>query len=212
MGRRLRNVEEATPVRLTALLRERGVVDHGQVTSVERNKSFAWNSSSYHLELGYSDDAPGGAPTRLFLKISLHPEWGKEEVEFYRFVQDKRADLPMLVHCYDAAYSTEDGMSHLLLADLSATHFTPITKPQLLAGDTMPSQQHLEQMVDAIAAFHAYWWEHPHLGKGFGRLRTQLDGKEAYIDYEERRQREWATFVQQAGHLIPTDLHGIYKT
>ena len=104
----------------------------------------------------------------------------------------------MLVPCYDAIYSETDGMSHLLLADLSLTHFTPITKAQLLAGDTMPSQRHLEQMVDAIAGLHAYWWEHPQLGEGFTRIRHWFDGEDAYKKHTERRKREWALFLEQA--------------
>jgi thiamine kinase-like enzyme len=207
----LTGVEQATPDWLTALLRERDVLRHGRVVSVRNRATTSINSLSYHLELGYSDDAPADAPRRLFLKMSKEPEWGKEEVEFYRFVQDKRAGLPMLVPCYDAVYSVDDGNSHIVLNDLSATHVTPVTRPQLLAGDTMPSQEHLEQMVDAIAGFHAYWWEHPQLGKGFGRLRTQLDGEDAYKQYTERREREWAIFLKTAGHLIPAETRELYE-
>jgi thiamine kinase-like enzyme len=204
-------VERATPDWLTGVLRERGVLSGGRVMSVDRRASTILNSYSYHLEVSYSDDAPGDAPRRLFLKMSKEPEWGREEVAFYRFVQDKGADLPMLVPCYDAAYSEESGMSHMLLADLSATHITPVTKAQLLAGETMPAQEHLEQMVDAIAGFHAYWWEHPQLGKGFASIRTQLDGAGAYKEYTERRMREWALFVEQAGHMITSEERELYE-
>jgi thiamine kinase-like enzyme len=142
--------------------------------------------------------------------MSKEAEWGREEVAFYQFVQDKRVDLPMLVPCYDAAYSDESGMSHLLLADLSATHITPVTRAQLLAEETMPSWEHLEQMVDAIAGFHAYWWEHPQLGKGLAGIRTQLDGVDAYRQYTERRKREWSIFTEQAGHLITEEERALY--
>jgi thiamine kinase-like enzyme len=143
--------------------------------------------------------------------MSMPGQFDPAEVEFYRFVRDKRADLPMLVPCYDAALSVEDGASHLLLADLSATHFCPVTKPQVLAGDTMPSRRHLEQMVDAIAGFHAYWWEHPQLGKGFARIRNWFDGEDAYRRHTERRETNWATFRAQAGHLIPADVRELYE-
>src|SRR5215210_4987410 len=133
MGAVLTSVEQAMPDWLTLVLRERGVLGEGAVVAVESRASTAWNSNSYYLQVSYSGHAPAGAPRRLFLKMSKEPEWGREEVEFYRFVEDKRAThaafLPMLVPCYDAAYSAESGMSHLLLADLSATHFTPVTKP-----------------------------------------------------------------------------------
>jgi thiamine kinase-like enzyme len=204
-------IDQATPDRLTEILRQRGVLSKGRVLAVDHNASTAWNSRSYHLQAHYSEDTPSDAPRRLFLKMSMEPEWGREEVEFYRFVEDKRATLPMLVRCYDAAYSEEDGMSHILLADLSATHLTPITKPQLLAGDTMPTQEHLEKMVDAIAGFHAYWWEHPQLGKGFARVRNWFDGEDAYKQHTKRRKREWAIFSEQAGHLVPTEARELYE-
>src|SRR5213596_359563 len=118
----LTSVEQATPAWLTALLRQRGVLRHGRgrgrVVSVQNRASTAWNSSSYHLELRYSPDAPADAPRRLFLKMCKPDQFDPAEVEFYRFVQDKRAALPMLVPCYDASLSVEDGASHLLLADL----------------------------------------------------------------------------------------------
>jgi thiamine kinase-like enzyme len=207
----LTSVEQATPDWLTGVLRERGVLSGGRVMSVDSRVSTILNSYSYHLEVSYSADAPADAPRRLFLKMSKEPEWGMEEVAFYRFVQDKRTDLPMLAPCYDAAYSEESGMSHLLLADLSTTHITPVTKAQLLAGETMPSQEHLEQMVDAIADFHAYWWEHPQLGKGFASIRTQLDGADAYRQYTERRKREWSIFTEQAVHLITAEERALYE-
>jgi thiamine kinase-like enzyme len=75
----------------------------------------------------------------------------------------------------------------------------------------MPSQEHLEQMVDAIARFHAYWWEHPQLGKGFAGIRTQLDGEDAYRQYAERRNREWSTFVERAGHLVTAEVRELYE-
>jgi hypothetical protein len=206
----LTSIDEATPDWLTSVLQARGILPSGHVLTIDSYPSFAWNSFSYHLAVTYSDDAPTHAPSRLFLKMSKEPEWGRAEIEFYRYVLDNHADLPMLVPCYDAAIS-EDGLSHLLLADLSATHVTPITKPQLLAGDTMPSQQHLEQMVDAIAAFHAYWWEHPQLGTGFAIIRGWFDGPDAYTRHVERRNREWSSFAEQAGHLIPAHLHDLYK-
>ncbi|MFL5733420.1 MAG: hypothetical protein ACJ78Q_09470 [Chloroflexia bacterium] len=205
-------VEQAAPGWLTELLRERGVLGRGRVVGVESRASTAWNSFSYHLEVRYSEDAPEEAPRRLFLKMSREPEWGREEVLFYRVVREEGAEarLPMLVPCYDAVYSEEDGNSHLLLADLSDTHLTPITKPQLLAGDTMPSERHLEQMVDAIAEFHAYWWEHPRLGREFA-IRRWFDGEAGYREHTERRRREWALFREQAGHLVGAEVRDLYE-
>jgi thiamine kinase-like enzyme len=207
----LTGLEQATPEWLTALLWERGVLNCGQVVAVAAQPSTAWNSRAYHLELHYSSDAPVDAPRRLFLKLNLQPEWGREEVSFYQWELSERADLPMLVRCYDAVYSAEDGRSHLLLADVSDTHFTPVTKAQVLAGETMPAHAHLEAMVDAIARLHAYWWEHPQLGHGFARVRHWFDGEAAYRQHTARRHKEWATFQAQAGHLLPAETQALYE-
>lgn len=211
MDTALTSVEQATPAWLTGVLRACGLLPVGQVVAVESRVATTLNSYSYHLALRYAEDAPAAAPRRLFLKMSKEPEWGREEMEFYRFVGDQRADLPMLVPCYDAALA-EDGSSHLLLADLSDTHYTAVTRSQFLAGDTMPAPQHLEQMVDAIAGLHAYWWEHPQLGHGFARIRGWFDGEDAYQQHTARRRREWALFRAQAGHLIPAAVGELYET
>src|SRR5437764_14383471 len=118
----LTSVAQAMPGRLTALLRQRDMLGRGRVVSVEHRVMGAWNSASYYLELGYSPDAPADAPRHLFLKMNVPEQFDQAEVEFYRFVRDKRAALPMLVPCYDAALSVEEGASHLVLAGLLASH------------------------------------------------------------------------------------------
>jgi hypothetical protein len=207
----LTDVEQVTPEWLTAILHECGVLSTGHIVTVQHPPSTTWNSRAYHLELQYSTDVPAAAPRHLFVKLNSQPDWGRDEVAFYQFVTAKQADLPMLVDCYDAAYTPADGASHLLLADHSATHFTPVTKAQVLAGETMPAQAHLEPMVDAIARLHAYWWEHPQLGTGFARIRSWFDGERAYHQLIERRLKEWATFQAQAGHLIPAETRRLYE-
>jgi hypothetical protein len=72
-------------------------------------------------------------------------------------------DDPPVVRCFDAAYSPASRASHLLLEDLSQTHFQPeLPLP--------PSNRHCELCVETLAQFHAFWWEHPDLGKGMGEL------------------------------------------
>jgi hypothetical protein len=208
MGGILTSVEQATPDWLTNTLYDAGVLPAGRVVAVEHTATTAWNSTSYHLQLHYSDDVPAGAPRRLFLKMS---QWGRDEVEFYRFAADEHAGLPMLVPCYDAQVADDNDTAHLLFADLSATHFTPITKPQILAGDTMPPEQHLDAMADTIAAFHAYWWEHPHLGTGFGRIRNWFDGEDGYRKHTERRQRELSAFLDGGNHPIVDEVGDLYE-
>ena len=117
-----------------------------------------------NIRVAYSPDAPSTAPQRLFLKGNRRektfgiPGLGQKEVHFYQAVARDNGLLPV-VRCYDAVYSAEESGYHLLLDDLSETHiaFPPSQLP--------PTEAHCEQIVDALADLHAYWWSHPQLGE-----------------------------------------------
>ena len=162
---------EATPVWLTAILRRNGHLREGEVTTVrELGRESQPHSTVCHLEAGYRGYVR--LPNRFFLKLSRQPgvAWGDRELEFYRLVapamaESLRADtLPFPRH-FDVAYSAETGNGHVLLEDLSPTH---------AVGDGVlpPSTSHCEEMVDALACMHAFWWEHPRLGSDIGAHLT----------------------------------------
>ena len=48
-----------------------------------------------------------------------------------------------------------------LLEDLSDTHAPIATRERLLALDGVPDDAQLDRVVDALAGFHAGWWQHP---------------------------------------------------
>jgi hypothetical protein len=116
--------DQATPERLTQLLREKGYLDRGNVISVAKVSRGTPVSIISHLTLAYSDDALQSAPARLFLKTakSEYGARGKREVEFYNTIAPLIADAPV-VHCYDAAICSNADQFHILLDDLSETHF-----------------------------------------------------------------------------------------
>jgi hypothetical protein len=162
--------EQVTPEWLTGVLRQSGSLTRGEAVKVEikLTKTLMLSVVS-RLEVVYSSGVNASAPARLFLKISrpdlaktLFPERHNKEVEFYRMIAREMPDPPF-IHCYDAAYSVESDRAHLLLDDLSETHFQP-ESPQ------PPSERYCELAVDCMAQLHAYWWEHPQLGKGIGKL------------------------------------------
>ena len=82
--------QPVTPAWLTAVLRQEGILPHGEVSAVERNATDAFNSRTDHLVLHYSADAPPGVPTQLILKQNIQETWGREagaqEVAFYTLV------------------------------------------------------------------------------------------------------------------------------
>ena len=169
------NAEQVTPEWLTRILYEKSHLSRSKVVSVQKvNRSqgaSTWFANISFLEVGYSDKAPKLAPKRLFLKISkpsLNPAdllWGRKEVEFYNTIANAMDDPP-LVCCYDAVYAPDTGRSHILLDDLSETHFQP-QRP------LPPSSPDCELVMDCLAKFHAHWWEHPRLGADIGRLLLQ---------------------------------------
>ncbi len=189
-------IEQATPAWLTGVLRRGGQLPAGEaraltVTGVHDQQRY---SVGYYLAASYSSDVPDSAPTRLFLKIprpgtdvERNACAGEPEVRMYRALANDQRGLPV-IPCYDAVYDPERHCYHLLLDDLSATHEQPTWHLTI-------SDYHITETVECMAAFHAYWWEHPQLGNGMGdlpnhegltdeitRLRQGYAGFSRYLD------------------------------
>jgi hypothetical protein len=160
-------VEQATPEWLSQVLHEDGALEEGRVVAVTRRANDAFNSSIAHLDLTYSTDAWAPAPAHLLLKLN-HRHDGALEARFYAFVATLSADLPMLVRCCGAACAQTSGDSFCLLADLSSTHTSPVTRQKVLASAVVPAETRLVGIVAAPARFHAYWWEHAQLRQAAG--------------------------------------------
>ena len=203
----LTNTDQATPKWLTGVLQKKGVLPHGEVVRVQQKPAQPLITSLItHLELSYSDDVPSSAPTRLFLKVAkpdldrqISSHLGKNEVEFYNTTVALMTDPPV-VRCYDAVYSAETGRWHVLLEDVSDTHFqTEWPLP--------PSQPHCEQVMACLAKFHAFWWEQSRLGHGIGELLTEASLRETFRDLEQR----CVAFVDFLGDRLSLERRNIYE-
>jgi aminoglycoside phosphotransferase (APT) family kinase protein len=193
--------DQLTPERLTEILRMDGALQHGRVVRIASDAEIptpGLTATVAALTLEYSDDTTGARPPRLWLKTArtdVHPEFlrrGRHEVEFYRAIATRSADLPV-PHCYDAE-ADASGAAHILLEGVSATHFQkPLPIP--------PSNRHCEMLVESFAHLHALWWNHPQLGHGVGE-RLSID------QARQRRQRletTWPSFIDYLGDgLLPT--------
>jgi hypothetical protein len=154
---------QATPEWLTHVLRRSGALHGGEVTRVQATAETTYTSTVARLALVYSDGAPPTAPVHLFLKLSrpdsqqrvVGSAQRRNEVEFHTRVAAMMPHPP-LVRCYHAAYCEATGASHLLFDDVSATHFGGTSL-------TPPGKTHCDTVMDAFAAFHAFWWDHPAL-------------------------------------------------
>ena len=170
------DIEQATPAWLTGVLQQNGHLQQGRVLQVRRLGTEAGaDSTTARLEVVYSGDTPlRSLPAHLLLKLAARPgfETGDREVAFYQVIAPAmqtmlpRDELPF-VRCYAAARaaSGETGRSYVLLEDLFATHYG--TDPAL-----PPLRWQGEQIMDALAGLHAFWWEHPRLGKDIGSSYT----------------------------------------
>ena len=145
---------DITPAWLTDVLRRAGALDNGAVTGIAAETGVTSFCTTARLRVTYSPEQAG--PARLFLKFSLpeHPVTTREtgaEVLFYREVAPRTAGP--LVRCFDAEYSRDSARLHVLLEDVSGTHYGE--PPSQLP----PTRDHCFAIVDAIAMVHASWWE-----------------------------------------------------
>ena len=115
----------------------------------------------HHLELtvSYSGEAEG-MPSRMILKRydPGHPHGWREGL-LYRDVVPTMPDPPTPV-CYDVSLIADSGQAHILLEDLSQTHFN------IRPGHTrLLTPATFEPVLDTYARFHTYWWEHDTIGR-----------------------------------------------
>ena len=207
--------DDITPAKLTAILRDSGTLPQGAVVAVTQLPNDAFNSTIAHLTLAYSHDAPPDAPTRLLLKRNLDAAWAiranAAEVAFYRLVAPLADRLPMILHPHAAAHDPASGKSHLLLPDLSATHAAPVERARVLALEGVPSAAHLDAIADALAAFHAYWWEHPALSQPPLPPSGEYGDRVAYDRFLAATAADWSTFSAAEGGGFPVELRDIYE-
>src|SRR5258707_1261017 len=203
--------EQITTTWLTAVLRQEGVLPHGEVVALDQQATDAFNSQTSHLVATYSADAPSNAPIRLVLKRNSRAD-GEDEIKFYNLVPSLIDHPRIIVPCYAAAYDAASGDSYLLLQDLSATHAPPVTRDQQISiVNGVPSSQAIEQVVDALAQLHAYWWEHPLLEAGIFDVGYWLRNTERFGLYLQRRVASWQNLISKETDWFPADLRELYE-
>jgi hypothetical protein len=99
----------------------------------------------------------------------------------------------------------------LLLPDLSETHEIAVGVAQAMALDGVPSEAQLAGIVDAIAAFHAYWWEHPALGDAALPLSDLHGNRTTFDAYVAEIAANWAAFIGAERESFPAELRSLYE-
>ena len=202
-GRVITKAEQVTPGWLTAVLRREGVLDRGEVVAVDAARL-------PHLAVTYSPDAPASAPATLFLKFgrrsSPASEIGHLEVAKYRALAAFRDELPMLLRCYDAAHDVAVDSSHLLLADVSATH--------ALHTARIPQPDVRDAIIDCTARIHAFWWEHPQreLFTAYdSNIELECTDAASYLAYVARYQEAYPNFADFVGEKLTAGERAMYE-
>ena len=190
--------EQITSRWLGNKLRQNGHLVQGGVCEIKKTSFTTLFSHFYRLEIIYSQDATPALPVRMLLKTPI-PEnedslkMGKNEVFVYNTLTTAMNNPPV-VRCFDAVYSSSSHRSHILLEDMSDSHFQPeLPLP--------PSRRHCELCVESLAQFHAFWCRHPALGKSIGQLLDRASLREVVSQTE----KAFGGFVDFLGDRLSSD-------
>src|SRR5260370_1394030 len=204
MAEQITSEKQITSGWLTARLLQNGHLQRGKVSRISK-KSFTTHFSHIcRLELAYSKDAAPLLPSAMLLKSALPDSdgslnMGKVEVSCYVAIAKAMPDPP-IVRCFDAVYSAQSNRSHILMEDLSATHF----QPEL---PIPPSRRHCELSVQALAQFHAFGWRHPGLGTTIGELLDRAALNEIVAQLESG----FAGITDYLGDRLSAHRRGVYE-
>jgi hypothetical protein len=188
---------------LTMALRKAGVLGGGCVRDVVVERSFdTLLSHIFRLKLSY--DAALGGPEFLILKAGLPDRpggpWkaGRQEVAFYAEVASAMSDH-LVPRCFDADWTADTGAWHLLLEDLTDSHFVATRWP------LPPTLAQCESIVRTRARFHAAWWDDPRLGNTIGAWQdAALD--QQLLDFAG----DLAGFTERFGDRLSSERRDLY--
>ena len=190
---------------LTAALRLSGGLGEGCVREVVVESSRpTLLSRIIRLRLTY--DRTGVAPSSLILKTALPDrvagifDPGRKEVEFYTQVAPMRSTR-LVPRCFEAVWDPNTKWWHLLLEDLTDSHFIATRWP------LPPTMEQCERMLHALAGFHAEWWDHSSLGTSIG---TWLDA-DAIDELMQRFGKHFETFTDRLGDRLPRERRDLYE-
>ena len=196
----------ANAERLTEALRRSGVLGAGRVCNVAVMSSFPkLRSHTFRLSLGY-EGPTANAPATLILK-SGHldgagpPSYAnRREIAFYL---DVAPALPerLVPRCFEAVAATDTSAWHLLLEDLTESHFIATEWP------LPPTLAQCDDIVEALARIHAAWWDDPRLGVSIGNWRDIT----AWDRILQNSQSQFTRFIDRFGEMVPADRRDLYE-
>jgi thiamine kinase-like enzyme len=195
----------ASPEHLTAALRKSGALGAARVADVTVTGSFTkLRSLTRRLHLDY-DGSAGDAPASLILKMGHLDGAGRpgyanrNEIAFYREVAPA-LPVGLVPRCFAAVGATDTSAWHLLLEDLTDTHFIATEWP------LPPTSEQCADVVQALACVHAAWWDHPRLGDSIGSWRDP----ETFDRDLRSLAEQFARFTDRHGEMMPPERRDLY--
>jgi thiamine kinase-like enzyme len=192
--------------RITEALRRCGVLGASRVKSVAAVSSLKkLRSHTFRLRLEYEE--PGaGAPTTIILKNGHLDGAGRStyansrEIAFYREVGPV-SSARLVPGCFEAVDATDTAAWHLLLEDLTDSHFIATEWP------LPPTSAQCEMMVLALARFHGAWWDSPSLGTSVGAWTDAATFERNLGSFAEK----FASFIDRYGEFVPPGRRELYE-
>ncbi len=192
------DIHQITSDWLTQTLRSEGYLKRGHIIDFDITATGETSSAQYaHLNVKYADGSTPCPSAYLFFKHTK-PDRNTERICISnrteaQFFQTVASDLNLpVVPCYHIGHTSDWKQAHFLMADMSPTHWTLTDLPD-------PSADHILQgRVDALAKLHAYWWEHPKLGREIGTAWTSA----LFQKQQERVIERLSRFQTVAGHNL----------
>lgn len=194
MTKHPRHPDEITPLWLTEVLKEAGLIANSSVASIKKEQiaqGKAWLSTILKIEVDY-DSPIDSAPNFFVLKLlsesranrdfSYEQQAYEREINFYNNVADTiPIRLPKLFYSV-----TGSDCNLLLMEDLS--HLTP--------GDQIRGMNHEQVLItlESLAKVHSTYWNNPILDSfNWMPSTNNID-----VDYNEN----WDSFVELCGYFV----------
>ena len=200
-------IEQLTPEWMTRIFKNKGYLSQGKVTKIIKKKSQETITSFVHfLELNFSTDAQTEPPSpEIVVKIPKHTDefklWGRQEAKFYSIIAENMIEMPIPT-CYDAVFSEETGLSHIILENISKTHVG-----LSYFSDFPASKRHFEKAIDCLAEMHAFWWDHKNLKELSKQTRGPLS-----LFLTTVKKEALQSFLEDVGDQMSDNRKSLLKT
>jgi hypothetical protein len=192
---------------LTGVLRKSGSFADVRVCDVVVESSHTTILSEITRLRPIYEGESSGAPRTIILKTGRpdrpgDANWdaGRQEVAFYNEVAAAKP-VRQLLRCFEAAWDAETREWHLLLEDLTDTHFIATIWP------LPPTPDECQSIIRARARFHAAWWDEPRLGNAVGSWQNEA----AMSGNLKRFGETLALFTDRFGDCLPSERRDFYR-